>query len=70
METRMDAIEQRFSHMESRNVVDDLTAVRFHGSDKPVFTYNEIAERNNTSSATITRIAVKNGLSRRNSKSS
>ena len=47
------------------HIKDDLEKKRYQGSQKPMFTYAEIAERNNTSASTVARIAEENNLSRR-----
>lgn len=52
------------------HILDDLQKERFVGSDKPLFTYQEIADRHNTSAATVTRIASEHGLQRRGNKTS
>ena len=51
-----------------RHILDDLQQERFVGSDKPLYTYQEIADRHNTSPATVTRIASEHGLQRRGNK--
>lgn len=47
------------------HIIEDLQKKRFYGSEKPLYTYVEIADKYNTSSATVTRIAEENNLSRR-----
>ena len=56
-------------HIE-RHIVDDLQAVRFSGSDKPLYTYQEIADRYNVPVSTVSRVAEENGLLRRANKTS
>ena len=50
------------------HILDDLQKERFAGADKPLYTYQEIADRHNTSPATVARIASEHGLQRRGNK--
>jgi hypothetical protein len=68
LECKFVTIEQRVSMLETRNIVDDLTQMRFQGFDKPLYTYSEIADRKHISPATVARVAEKHGLSRRSLK--
>lgn len=47
------------------HIKDDLSAKRFPGSDKPMFTYEEIGERYGVSKSYVQRQAEENGLNRR-----
>lgn len=47
------------------HIKDDLVAPRFPGSNKPLFTYDEIAERYDVSKSYVQRKAEENGLNRR-----
>ncbi|TVY06888.1 hypothetical protein [Paenibacillus cremeus] len=58
-------LKQRVSTIEERSIVDDLTKEKFPGANKPLYTYEEIAVKNSTSSASVSRVAEKHGLSRR-----
>lgn len=48
-----------------RHIVEDLRKRKFEGSQKPLYTYQEIANKYNTSKSSIQRIASKFMLSRR-----
>lgn len=61
--------EERISRIEERNIIDDITRETFAGSGRWFFTYENIANRNNISASTVSRIAEKNGISRRGVKS-
>ena len=47
------------------HIIDDLQKERFAGSGKPMYTYSEIADKYNTSTSTVARIADDHGLNRR-----
>lgn len=69
LEKNYKIIDNRISRIEDRNVRDDIIRETFPGSGRWFFTYENIADRNNISASTVSRIAEKNGISRRGIKS-
>lgn len=69
LEKNYKGIEECISAIEELEVVDDLTKETFPGSGRWLFTYENIAERRHISASTVSRIAEKNGISRRSLKS-
>ncbi len=69
LEKNYKTTEERISRIEERNVIDDITRETFPGSGRWFYTYENIAGRNNISASTVSRIAEKNGISRRGIKS-
>lgn len=65
LEKNYKTTDERISRIEERNVVDDIIRETFPGSGRWFFTYENIAARNNISASTVSRIAEKNGISRR-----
>lgn len=61
--------EGRLKGMEEREIVKLLEEKNYAGSDRPRYTYQEIAEITGVSAAKVNNIAAKNNLSRRNLKS-
>lgn len=57
--------ETQLSLITERNIVDDLSRETFPGSGRPLYTYENTADRNGTSASTVSRIADKHGISRR-----
>ena len=53
-----------------RHMLDDIQQERFPGSGKPLYTYQDIADRYDTSASTISRIAGEHDLLRRGNKPS
>ena len=47
-----------------RHVIDDLQETRYNG--KPLYSYADIADRHDTSTSAVQRIAIAEGLTRRN----
>ncbi|OPH52190.1 hypothetical protein BC351_33190 [Paenibacillus ferrarius] len=75
-ENKINTLENEFRKLKKdydvhilRHIKDDLQQERFPGSGKPLYTYDEIAERHNSSASTINRIAGEHGLLRRGNKS-
>lgn len=66
VENRVTKLEKQYDEHVVTHIVDDLGRQRFRGSDKPMYTYSEIADKYGTSATTVGRIANENGLSRRN----
>lgn len=73
--TKINAVENNVQKLKRdydehilRHILDDLQQERFPGSGKPLYTYQEIADRYNTSAATVNRIASEHGLLRRGNK--
>jgi hypothetical protein len=50
------------------HVKDDLIKPRFVGSDKPLYTYEDIADKYDISKSSVQKIAEENGLNRRKGK--
>ncbi|MCI9069108.1 hypothetical protein [Clostridium sp.] len=61
--------EIRLSRIEERNILDDINRETFPGSGRWFYTYENIADRNNISASTVSRIAERHGVSRRGMKS-
>lgn len=68
LKSDMGTVKNDIASIKERNVVDDLMKERFPGSGKPLYTYDEIGTKNSVSTATVSRIADKNDLSRRDKK--
>lgn len=57
--------KEEFDRHLERHILDDLQATRFPGSDKPMYTYSDIADRYNVSQSKVQRTAVDNNVTRR-----
>lgn len=62
----IEQLKKQVQELEERQIVDDLLREKFTGN--PLYTYEEIAQKNNTNATRVCRIAKENGLSRRKSK--
>lgn len=79
---RLDKCDKRISELEEKlnkyqgtfdkhiedHIIEDLQTPRFPGSDKPLYTYEEIAEKRNVTKAKVQKIANENNLTRRSLK--
>ena len=61
-------LQKQYNDMNLRNILDDLDKETFQGSGRPLYTYENIADRNNTSASTVARIAEEHGKNRRSKK--
>lgn len=55
--------EENYKQHLQRHILDDLKETRFAG--KPLYSYQDIADRYNVSCSYVQRLAAENGLSRR-----
>lgn len=69
LEKKTKIIDSNYNQMQERNIVNDIMKETYPGSGRDFFTYDEIGRRNNVSPAKVSRVAEKNGISRRNIKS-
>lgn len=60
--------KQKYEQHIERHILDDLSAERFPGACKPMYSYSDIANRHNVSTSKVQRIAEENNLTRRNKK--
>lgn len=60
--------KQHYEQHIERHILDDLSAERFPGSCKPMYSYSDIAERHGVSTSKVQRVAEENNLTRRNKK--
>ena len=58
--------EQYDAHIEY-HIKEDLQTMRFVGSDKPMYSYADIAQNHDVSTSKVQAVAEKNGLTRRKS---
>ena len=65
IENEVQQLKKKYDEHIVSHIIDDLQKERFAGSGKPMFTYSDVADRYNTSTSTVSRIAEEYGLSRR-----
>lgn len=68
LKKEMDRSKEAFDRHIEEHVKEDLQEKRFQGSNKFMYTYEDIAQKNNISKAKVQKIAEENGLTRRNLK--
>ncbi|MCW6107824.1 hypothetical protein [Clostridium sporogenes] len=68
MKTKLQEHEERIKSIEEREIIKMLQEKNRPGSERPRYTYQEIAEVTRVSAGTVNNIAAKNNLSRRNLK--
>lgn len=56
--------QEEFLNHIRRHVIDDLQETRYNG--KPLYSYADIADRHDISTSAVQRIAIAEGLTRRN----
>lgn len=66
LETRVQKLERQYDAHIISHIVEDLDCETFTNSGRYMYTYNDLAQKYNTSASTISRIAEEHGLSRRN----
>lgn len=66
MRNTLDDHEARLKQIEEREIISMLQESNIPGSSKPRYTYQEIADFVGVSPSTVSNIASKNNLSRRN----
>ena len=66
MRNKVNDHEERLKQIEEREVISMLQESNILGSSKPRYTYQEIADFVGVSPSTVSNIASKNNLSRRN----
>ena len=65
-QVKRDLVRQRdeYERHIRRHVIDDLQETRYNG--KPLYSYADIADRHDISTSAVQRIAIAEGLTRRN----
>ncbi len=56
--------QEKYEQHLRRHVIDDLLETRYNG--KPLYSYADIADRHQISTSAVQRIAIAEGLTRRN----
>ena len=56
--------QEEYNQHIRRHVIDDLQETRYNG--KPLYSYADIADRHGISTSAVQRIAIEEGLTRRN----
>lgn len=62
-------LKEEFEKHIEKHIVDDLQKETFPGSGRPLYTYEHIAERNDTNPTHVCRVAKNHGISRRSNNS-
>lgn len=65
LKQEMEKSREQFERHLEMHIIDDLNQPRFQGSPKPMYTYDEVAERHGVSKSRVQRVAESNGLTRR-----
>ncbi|MBQ9521857.1 MAG: hypothetical protein IJR72_04720 [Oscillospiraceae bacterium] len=68
IEERLSALENQVGGLTERHIIEDLREKRYDGSDKPRYSYADIAKKNNVPTSRVQDIAKRNGLERRGSR--
>lgn len=63
-------LQKQYDEHSLMHILDDLDKETFPGSGRPLYTYDNIADRNGTSPSTVSRIAEEHGRSRRGKRTS
>lgn len=66
IENHLQKLEKKYDDHIIAHIVEDLDCETFTNSGRYMYTYNDLAQKYNTSASTISRIAEEHGLSRRN----
>lgn len=66
MKNQLNDHEERLKQIEEREIIGMLQETNIPGSSKPRYTYQEIADFVGVSPSTVSNIASRNNLSRRN----
>lgn len=64
MKRKLEDQQEKYEQHIRRHVIDDLQETRYGG--KPFYSYADIAERYDISTSAVQRIAIAEGLTRRN----
>lgn len=64
MKRDLERQQEEYEQHIRRHVIDDLQATRYNG--KPLYSYVDIADRHRISASAVQRIAMAEGLTRRN----
>lgn len=65
---RIENLENEISKLNKHidmHIIEDLQKTRFTGSDKPLYTYDEIAEKHDIPKSRVQKVAEDNNLTRR-----
>lgn len=65
LEGRVSDLETRIGIIEENDIIDDLTAERFPGSGKPLYSYDDIAQKRKIPKSRVQDVAKRNNLERR-----
>lgn len=65
LQKEMLQVKADIDNINRRNIMDDLQQKKFPGSDKPLYTYDEIAAKNGVNRNLVQKTAEQEGLTRR-----
>lgn len=65
LQKEMLQVKSDIDNINRRNIMDDLQQKKFPGSDKPLYTYDEIATKNGVNRNLVQKTAEQEGLTRR-----
>lgn len=66
MQKKLSTLQEDYKEHLETHIKDDLCQERFIGSGKPLYSYQDIANRYGVSTSKVQRVAENNGLTRRN----